>query len=137
MTHLVLVAGADVEHGHGAVGGAVARHELLCADVRGVQGRRGGRRAPHGSHGGRGRRWHQPSDGVDGLQEDWYEAVGPGSGSTRRKWLNRKVYLLGGVGGGQIFFHLLLHGLTDVVVGGIFKVSLHLLVHKQKNVRSF
>lgn len=36
--YLCLVVGADVEHGHGAVGGAVARYELFCADVWGADG---------------------------------------------------------------------------------------------------
>lgn len=39
LIHLVFVTGADVEHGHGAVGGAVARHELLCAHAWRVEGR--------------------------------------------------------------------------------------------------
>lgn len=41
--YLCLMAGADVEHGHGAVWGAVSRHELLGAHVWGVKGW-GGRR---------------------------------------------------------------------------------------------
>lgn len=44
------------------------------------------------------------------------------------------MYLLGGVGGGQVFFHLLLHGLTDVVVSGILKVGLHLIVNKRLKI---
>lgn len=36
--YLFLMAGADVEHSHGAVGGAVSRHELLGAHVWGVEG---------------------------------------------------------------------------------------------------
>lgn len=31
--YLLLVAGTNVEHGHGAVGGTVSRHELLGAHV--------------------------------------------------------------------------------------------------------
>lgn len=41
----------------------------------------------------------------------------------------KEEYLLSGVGGGQVFFHLLLHGLTDVVVSRILKVGLHLVVN--------
>lgn len=41
--YLFLVAGANVEHRHGAVGGAVSRHELLRAHVWGVHGWRGRR----------------------------------------------------------------------------------------------
>lgn len=36
--YLFLMAGADVEHGHGAVGCAISRHELLGAHVWGVEG---------------------------------------------------------------------------------------------------
>lgn len=41
--YLFLMAGADVEHGHGAVGGAVSRHKLLGTHVWGVEGWGGGR----------------------------------------------------------------------------------------------
>lgn len=53
------MAGVDVEHGHGAVGGAVTRHQLLRAHVRGVQGLGGRRGTPGGAHVGRRRGWHQ------------------------------------------------------------------------------
>ena len=55
--YLFLMAGADVEHGHGAVGRAVSRHELLGAHVWGVEGRGGRCWTPRWSHvcGRRGR----------------------------------------------------------------------------------
>lgn len=58
------------------------------------------------------------------------------TGHSCRKWVGlgtrahthglREEYLFGGIGGGQVFLHLLLHGLTDVVVGRILKVGLNL-----------
>lgn len=41
-------------------------------------------------------------------------------------------YLFGGVGGGQVFLDLLLHGLTDVVISRILKVRLNLMVKDEK-----
>lgn len=46
-------------------------------------------------------------------------------------------YLFGGVGGGQVFLHLLLHRLTDVVVCRILKVGLYLVKMDGKTRKSF
>ena len=53
--YIVLVAGTDVEHGHGAVGGAAPGHELLGAHAWGVQGWRRRGRPARGDQGERER----------------------------------------------------------------------------------
>lgn len=68
VAYLLLVARADVEHGHGAVGGAVARHELLLTHVWGVERWRCRCRTPRRSHVCGRRWWHNPCHRVNRLE---------------------------------------------------------------------
>lgn len=49
----------------------------------------------------------------------------------------KAMYLFGGIGGGEVFFHLLLHRLADVVVCRILKVGLNLLGKDREMMGSF
>lgn len=100
LNYLILMAGADVEHGHGTVGCAVPSrgHELLSA------------------HAGRGHGWWDGS----------CLTLGHGGWRGLYQACDCMHSLLGGVCGGQIVLDLLPLRLANVVVCGVLKMGLHL-----------